>query len=409
MLVSPGTCGRNKEEKSRGERFLLAVPSAHGKILSDLDMDQDNFEQYKNKLDVLLKSFRHFSADLREPSLLDALQRPYDENLVSNLLAFFSDTRQPHGLGNLMARAFLRSCGIGEQTIPSNVTVTREYYTEGGNRLDLVLDTDANCVIGIENKIGAELYNPLDDYLNTLVKHFKGKQVYCIVLAPDAKDTSAYPKWTPVTYRQLWEHVRDMLGHYLTPDNLKWLPTFISLVDHTERMNNNQIEFSPMEKYLLDNREEIQKLVEPYIRVESKLSQSACALYESIRKSGAGLGCRMWLYLGGKLGGCLACDFDSQHCAVDFGIYLDHVAMSFFARNASAREIFSKAAAELQKRHPEASYHDGRLYLLEKAYSDYSQFMSMEERGNLEETVLAYLKEIEAIFETLSQNSKTEG
>lgn len=71
---------------------------------------------------------------------------PY-ENVCSNVLAFFFDPSNPHGLGTLCLDAVAQVGGITDQgeTISSNVQIDREKRTNTGNFIDILISKKVNA------------------------------------------------------------------------------------------------------------------------------------------------------------------------------------------------------------------------------------------------------------------------
>jgi hypothetical protein len=90
---------------------------------------------------------------------------PHYENVCSNILAFYLDPEEVHGLGTLVLDALARvgSIAAADEGVGGNVSVEREVITDNGNRIDILIETDAHAIL-IENKIYASVENPLKDY-----------------------------------------------------------------------------------------------------------------------------------------------------------------------------------------------------------------------------------------------------
>lgn len=317
------------------------------------------------KTDLLLRAFRYLPASKDELSILDAIRRPHDENTVSNLLAFFADSHNPHGVGTLIAQAILSHFDI--DTDVTAATAYREVYTNGGNRLDIVIETEGGVVIGIENKIYAGLANPLDDYYTTLRLQYPKRDLLCLVLAPTHLSTGD-DRWKSLTYSELWQQTRDLLGHYVSSDSMKWLPTLLSLIEHTEKMSSNQAILSDRDLYIMDNLEDIQAILKARAELDAKVRSRMDTLYSSIvdaiqQSTDLKDSVRCWRYLSYVQ----VFDFDAHACAVDFDYTLDRISFSWFKRKSRGAEPFNKVRTAFLSTSSANDYKDegGRFYLID--------------------------------------------
>ncbi len=264
-------------------------------------------------------------------TMMDATRRQYDENLISNLLAYYTDSHNPHGFGTLIASALWHLHAPDRQREFGNTTVEREYPTKAGNRIDLVIRTDADVVIAIENKIFSGLNNPLGEYRQTLRSRYPEKELVCFVLAPDLRSCeSGYEKWQAVTYHSLWKEVRALLGTYISTTNLYWLSGLITLIEHTDNIKNmaEDLTLNSGEKYMLSKRSDIQKAVESFQAMQRKIANFMEPRYqkivdeikeEKVQDERAVPECWRW----GKnspYGGLQVFQFEKIGCKIDFGI-----------------------------------------------------------------------------------------
>lgn len=133
------------------------------------------------------------------PTFLAMAGFPHRETVWSNILEFYFQSANGHGLGNTVFRAFM---ALMDVDVSPDVVVEarREVSIENSKRLDLVLET-SEMVVGIENKVDHDLINPLDDYRGHLIGLANGRTVYVFVLSLySIDDAKLYPNWHFVTY-----------------------------------------------------------------------------------------------------------------------------------------------------------------------------------------------------------------
>lgn len=114
----------------------------------------------------LLDDFRALPGRVERPrTFMEIAGYPHYENVCSNILKFFMDPEESHGLGTLVLDALARAAKIDvtEGSMSSNVSVDREISTDAGNRIDILITSDTHSIL-IENKIHAVANNPFKDY-----------------------------------------------------------------------------------------------------------------------------------------------------------------------------------------------------------------------------------------------------
>lgn len=107
---------------------------------------------------------------------------PNREIVSSNILAYFLDPANPHGLKDLLLRSLwelLKERETDRRSFPddvdlSNCSVVTEYPAhgegagKGTKRIDILVKIDDRVAVIIENKVDAGLYNPLHIYRHQL-------------------------------------------------------------------------------------------------------------------------------------------------------------------------------------------------------------------------------------------------
>lgn len=143
----------------------------------------EEYQEYKKMLNnVNIKNMRTMQY---EKTIFEITKYPYRENVASNILAFYFDINEEHKLEDLFLNALLDTINSkyneSKSINTNNIKVFRELRTKENKRIDLVLLCD-NTVIGIENKIGASLYNNLEQYYERL-KEYEKEEIIAIVLS----------------------------------------------------------------------------------------------------------------------------------------------------------------------------------------------------------------------------------
>jgi hypothetical protein len=169
---------------------------------------------------------------------------PHYEKVCSNILKFYLEPKQEHGLDDLLLRAFMICLKVPYEGAITDATVETEVKTERGGRLDLLIKT-SDFVIGIENKIWAWLHNDLFDYASLVASRAKsvdGAKPYNAVLtlrplASRELDGAKEAGFCNITYEQIILEARNLLSQYATRANSKFLTYFTDFMQTIESLS----------------------------------------------------------------------------------------------------------------------------------------------------------------------------
>lgn len=160
------------------------------------------------------------ATEMSRPNIFRIAGFPRRETVSSNVLAYFFDSTEDHGLNDMMLKALLK-CISKEDMDVSDTSVSTEVSTEKANRIDILLDLP-DISIAIENKVDADLYNDLADYHSRAAQ--SGNPSIVVVLHPynnvvleghpSAKGLDIGDNLFDVQYDELFHTVLGMLGEY---------------------------------------------------------------------------------------------------------------------------------------------------------------------------------------------------
>ena len=233
------------------------------------------FNEFENMLQGLKKVY--IKKPKRKQTLLEVSGFPRRETVYSNLLAFFLDETEEHELGSMVLEALLKAANINNLDKISNLTIEKEYPTEKGKFIDLVLYNN-DFVIGIENKISAPVYNDLQDYANTIEKI--NPNAYKIILS--VKDETKIAKqnnYINVTYAKIFEVLEPTLKSKVNNfDNNKWLIYLQDLIENIKRLEVDDMENKEMIQWANSNKENIEMFYDFLSSIKKELNHKAKAL-----------------------------------------------------------------------------------------------------------------------------------
>lgn len=190
---------------------------------------------------LLLLQRARLDAKRRRPTFMEVAGIARREVAVSRILAFLLDSDSEHGMGGLWLRSLLlaasEACPAFDPTEmqvspASSLTEVVTSNVDANLRIDVVVQTPG-LVLGIENKIGASLYNDLGAYAGQ-VRDMAGDRVPLLLTLTLRDESGATAEWAErcqgtgvalcnVTYGALFEHVKRGIGEAMLEADQEWL------------------------------------------------------------------------------------------------------------------------------------------------------------------------------------------
>lgn len=210
----------------------------------------------------LLLAYERLPRERRRATFMEVSGHPHYENVCSNVLAFYLDPAQEHGMGTLMLEAFAAMIGRKELALPQQIRVVREHATKDGGRLDLWVDGET-FVLGIENKIHHWEANDLDSYACSLAHGADGREVWKVLLCLrlERGEVMAGGGFVRRTYPELWKQVRDRLGHRLAAADPKWVMHLNDFMLTTSHLAGETAHEKAVTDFFIAHHEVIERLV----------------------------------------------------------------------------------------------------------------------------------------------------
>ncbi|MBI3137724.1 MAG: PD-(D/E)XK nuclease family protein [Sphingobacteriales bacterium] len=272
----------------------------------------------------------------RPPTFMEISGYPHFENVCSNILRFFLDTSEIHGLQNLVLKSLLQSIGEHElaNQLTDAVSVRREETTIAGKRIDIVIECDS-LVIAIENKIYHWLHNDLEEYNRHIgfKKSTTSKRLLIVLsLRPENIQTGNFKNLTyeiliPVIRKNLESHIVTGSNHYITHLN-----DFITTIE-------NLYKPTPMNKemfhFIADNYSVIEQIQRECKSFLNDIYNAIWKLHEKIPPKGVHV--KKWIWEKWVL----VHDFDMGNeimVSVDCGIDFKSTSVEVFLRQGSVEK-----------------------------------------------------------------------
>ncbi len=203
-------------------------------------------------------------APSEDRTFFDISEYPHYENVISNWYAFFFNRAAEHSLHDLFLQSLVEIIKEYKEFSMEDCRVAREFQTDKGKFIDLVLyeqaeeDEKLESAIIIENKISAGIYNDLNDYYNS-VKTKSGRKVGIVLSLHEIKNT--LPKeFINITHERLLGVVRRNLGQYVASAKLKYIHYLQDFISNLEQMTGPKKMHESI-KYYFEKAEKIQDLL----------------------------------------------------------------------------------------------------------------------------------------------------
>lgn len=316
----------------------------------------------------LLLEFQALPETPKARTFMEVSGYPHYENVASNLLAFFFDPKEEHGLGDLLLTSFISlSPEVDMPDCKTGIKVHPQYETIAGGFLDLLIEGES-FVLGIENKIYHHLANDLADY-GASIDGFGRPQCSRIKailsLQPIREPETLVSGFVSHTYGQLWQAVRERMGRYIHTANPKWITYLIDFMETTTRLSGENKSIKEMDDFLIQHQELIEKLIAEKQRFQQRLNSEVVALKDMLEQSADG---RRYPKPAFWQGHDLYHDFVFDGHTIRFD--MDHTWEGWTLcvwdqsskSTAYLRELISK---EPLREKMQGKKHDGRSYLLE--------------------------------------------
>ena len=229
---------------------------------------------YKTLSQWLTKRMKHVpSKRKRVNTIMDIAGINHLENNWSDIYAYYFDSNANHGLGRLFIDTLNDLIAEKSHKFPlslNNFTVKREYIAKDDKRIDLLIFNEDEAII-IENKVYANLYNPLKTYWESLDLPEENKRGVILSLHTMSISNKDFVN---ITHEEFAKRIElSMHKHFLYAEtkSLLLLQDFIiNIYNMTHAMNKEELEFYFSE----NNREIINRLSEIRSNVINYIKES---------------------------------------------------------------------------------------------------------------------------------------
>ncbi len=262
------------------------------------------------KFKQILAEFDSLPKINTNPTFMDICQLGGDrfEERCSQILRFYLDPNGPHNLKSLLLKSLLETMQKTDIHFSQSCTkVLTEEMTEDGKYIDITVVSDS-MVIAIENKIGANLYNPLDSYVRYINSNYSDKadKLFVVLSVKRITDPAELHKmrdngYLYINYSNLFTAIKGNLGSFALDADQAYMTFLLDFIRTIEnRYFNRNME---LKKFFYDNRSEINRLIWHYDNFKNEIHQmrkEKIASYKSLICSRTQA--NWWIYQGWDLG-----------------------------------------------------------------------------------------------------------
>jgi len=235
-----------------------------------------------NKLEQFLQTTDIPIIKKNPKTFLSIAKQPHYENVLSNILAFYFNVNEEHGLKDLFIDTFqkLITKKLTSKIINlnRNFNVETEYHTDDDGRIDILLTNNEQAII-IENKVYHHLKNnDLDDYFNTIKLENNNqsddkKVVVVLSLKPEPdlynREFNNIKHFVNITHFEFLENVMKNLTNYLVNKN-KYYYFLEDLYQNIKNLSNKNMEKEELQFYF-DNQNQINSAKELFFGTRTYL------------------------------------------------------------------------------------------------------------------------------------------
>jgi hypothetical protein len=227
-------------------------------------------------LENLINEFEKLPKIISQPTYLEICRYPRSrfEEICSRILCFYFDPSNEHGFNELFLDSLFELLTKTKIHYRNNqIKVINEENSEG-KRLDILIHSP-NFVIGIENKINAPIYNPLEIYKNR-IELYNNEAIFKVVLSVrKITDKAELLKisnngFVLFTYSELFHKIKKNTGKYITQGNQKYLTYMYDFIQTIENMNGDTFENNKLSLFFSNNSEKIDELSKLYAKYKQR-------------------------------------------------------------------------------------------------------------------------------------------
>jgi hypothetical protein len=295
----------------------------------------------------ILLDFKSIPRHKRIKTFMEISGYPHYENVCSNILKFYLDPKNEHGLKDLVLNSLIHPIekDFKFDVDFEKIEIHREHKTINENRLDIVILTE-NYAIGVENKIFHHLQNDLTDYNSTINSfcHSSRKPINIVLSLQKLTSKEDIEKintnnFVNITYEQVFQNIKHNIGKHLNSSNISYINHLTDFIKSIENLTPTTMENKALWAFFKNNSETIQELTESFNEYKNSIYQKIYQLKDTLPQNEfAPTVDRQWIYEGS----CLVHDYTIQSkfkLGIDTSININGWEIQLFGRNSYSTDF----------------------------------------------------------------------
>lgn len=254
-------------------------------------------------------------------TIFDIAGFPHYETVISNFYGFYFNPNAEHQFNDLFISALVELLKQKTKqkefiTNVANCFITREFYTDNGKYIDIVIseaseneDIVDNAII-IENKINASVYNDLQEYYNS-VKVINNKIGVVLSLRTEK---SLPNNFISITHNELLRQVELSSGSYFLNVPIKEVVILKEFIQNIKSMTQTK-DLNEYYDFFFKHKEKVMEASDLFATIKSDIFKQVNDCCEKLN---------LGLKLGAQYNSVLRYYF-SQNNLVYFTIWLDNI------------------------------------------------------------------------------------
>jgi hypothetical protein len=257
----------------------------------------------------LLNKFKEVPKGTIDSTFLEICSYPQRrfEEICSRILCFYFNPRKEHKLKDLFVSSLfelVKKTNIQYQA--EQIKIITEDNADG-KKIDLVIYSP-DFIVGIENKITASLYNPLDIYKKRLQEYNIENTIKLVlsikkITKKEEIDLIKKNGFISITYSEFFEIIKCNIDGYISTCNQKYLIQLYDFIQTLENMNALNPADKKLSEFFFDNSSQIDEIIRAHDNYKDKIlriqKDKISALKEQISKI---TGRDWWTWQGWDLG-----------------------------------------------------------------------------------------------------------